>query len=146
MYCPKCGSQNDDDLKFCTRFGTNLGVVSDALAGKVEQEAEVDERLVKLLKKYYSGRRGTVIGFAASAISIVKLTLAFILLNKDLMDPGLVKSLIWTIPVFVALLITGLTWFFWGATGWVDASSELKALGYDDPRSASPTRKKQIER
>ncbi|MGI8556436.1 MAG: zinc-ribbon domain-containing protein [Pyrinomonadaceae bacterium] len=34
MFCPKCGTQNPDNGKFCRACGTNLGNVSDALAGK----------------------------------------------------------------------------------------------------------------
>jgi uncharacterized membrane protein YvbJ len=35
MYCPSCGSNNQPEIKFCTRCGTNLGVVSEALTGKI---------------------------------------------------------------------------------------------------------------
>jgi hypothetical protein len=119
-------------------------MVSDALNGKFEQQPEVDERLVKLLKTYYRGRRSTMIGFLASVIAIVKLTLAFLAVNREFLDPGLVNSITWTIPVFIALLIVGLAWFFWGASGWLDSSSELKALGYDEPRQALPNRNKQV--
>jgi hypothetical protein len=32
MYCPNCGSNNQAEIKFCTRCGTNLGVVSEVLS------------------------------------------------------------------------------------------------------------------
>lgn len=34
MFCPKCGTQNPDNGKFCRACGTDLATVSDALAGK----------------------------------------------------------------------------------------------------------------
>jgi hypothetical protein len=35
MFCPKCGTQNPDDGRFCRKCGADLGNVSAALAGKV---------------------------------------------------------------------------------------------------------------
>jgi hypothetical protein len=35
MFCPKCGTQNPETGKFCRSCGTDLGNVSDALAGKL---------------------------------------------------------------------------------------------------------------
>src|SRR5688500_18111095 len=62
MYCPICSSNNVADIKFCTRCGTNLSVVSEALSGKLSAQPPIDERMVKLLKNYYSSRRATLIG------------------------------------------------------------------------------------
>ncbi|MDQ6786331.1 MAG: zinc ribbon domain-containing protein [Acidobacteriota bacterium] len=31
MYCPKCGVQNNDDIKFCRSCGENLKVISQAM-------------------------------------------------------------------------------------------------------------------
>jgi hypothetical protein len=32
MYCPKCGTQNNDDVKFCRGCGENLKVISQAMS------------------------------------------------------------------------------------------------------------------
>lgn len=37
MYCPKCGTKNPDNGKFCRKCGTDLNVVSDALTGKLDK-------------------------------------------------------------------------------------------------------------
>ena len=37
MFCPKCGSQNPDDGRFCRSCGADLGNVSAALSGKLPQ-------------------------------------------------------------------------------------------------------------
>jgi hypothetical protein len=34
MFCPKCGIENPDNGKFCRSCGTDIGLVSAALAGK----------------------------------------------------------------------------------------------------------------
>ena len=38
MFCPKCGTQNPDNGKFCRSCGTDLGNVSAALSGKLEEQ------------------------------------------------------------------------------------------------------------
>lgn len=37
MYCPKCGTKNPDNGKFCRTCGTDLNVVSDVLTGKLDK-------------------------------------------------------------------------------------------------------------
>jgi uncharacterized membrane protein YvbJ len=39
VFCPSCSSHNQDEVKFCTRCGTNLGVVSDALGGRLARKS-----------------------------------------------------------------------------------------------------------
>jgi hypothetical protein len=38
MFCPKCGTQNPDEGKFCRSCGTGLGGVSQALAAPAGQQ------------------------------------------------------------------------------------------------------------
>ncbi|MFN2455571.1 MAG: zinc-ribbon domain-containing protein [Pyrinomonadaceae bacterium] len=35
MYCPKCAAQNIDDAQFCRTCGANIGLVPQALTGKL---------------------------------------------------------------------------------------------------------------
>lgn len=37
MFCPKCGTQNPDDGRFCRSCGADLGNVSAALSGKLSK-------------------------------------------------------------------------------------------------------------
>ena len=37
MYCPKCATQNGDDVKFCRACGANLALVPQALTGNLPQ-------------------------------------------------------------------------------------------------------------
>ena len=130
MYCPQCGSNNQNGLKFCTRCGANLAIVSDALSGKFDSATKVDERVVELLKDYYRGRRMTVLGLVLSALMTFKMTLGML--------AGMSEQFMLLMAILGLFLIAGLVWFVWGATRWNNASSELKALGYDGIKSALP--------
>ncbi len=129
MYCPSCGSNNQDEVKFCTRCGTNLGVVSDALRGRTTGALETDERTVTLLKDYYRGRRMMIIGGAASALALFKLAGPFLLGFPDKLIPIVILSL--------AFLFLSLIAFVWGLVKWNNSSSEIKALGFS-PSKGSP--------
>ena len=120
MYCPTCGSQNLVDVKFCTRCGANLAVVSEAMKGRVGIQTGPDERMVKLLKDYYAGRRATIVGGAS-------LTLGFIILAL-LMAAGMPDH--WSIFGLLGLgsVIYGAIAAIGGAAEWIQSSSELKAL------------------
>jgi len=120
MYCPSCGSNNLPDIKFCTRCGTNLGVVSEALTGKISGKTGVDDRVAKLLKDYYRGRRDTITG---AAIIPAGLLVMAIMMAAGLKPIGAFFIICWM--------------FFWGAGAlangigkWLASKSELKALGY----------------
>ena len=120
MYCPNCGFNNQADLRFCTRCGTNLGVVSDALSG-TPTALEKDERTVTLLKDYYRGRRMMFIGGLASALALFKLAGPFLLGFPEKMIPIVFLSL--------GFLLLSLIAFVWGLVKWNNSSSEIKALG-----------------
>ncbi|HSQ19491.1 MAG TPA: zinc-ribbon domain-containing protein [Blastocatellia bacterium] len=122
MYCPSCGSNNQDGVKFCTRCGTNLGVVSDALKGRTTGALETDERTVKLLKDYYRSRRMMIIGGAGSALALIKLAGPFLLGFPDKLIPIVILSL--------GFLFLSLIAFVWGLVNWNNSSSEIKALGF----------------
>lgn len=38
MFCPKCGSKNLDDAKFCRACGVDISFVSDALTGQISKK------------------------------------------------------------------------------------------------------------
>jgi hypothetical protein len=130
MYCPNCAHENQPDIKFCTRCGTNLAVVSEALRENVAGNAVIDVRLAKVIKDYYHGRRDTITGLVLlpAAVKAVSLLILF----------GLS-------PVASLFIVSWM--FFWGiaslASGlgkWVAASGEMKALGYTPPSSKLWTR------
>jgi hypothetical protein len=120
MYCPSCGSNNQPEIKFCTRCGTNLGVVSEALTGKIAGKTGAEDRMVTLMRDYYSGRRDTVTG----AVMIPAGLLVMAILWASGMNPiGAFFIVCWM--------------FFWGASAlagglgkWIASSGELKSLGY----------------
>lgn len=118
MYCPNCASQNQADVRFCTRCGTNLGVVSDALSGKPAGSSAIDERMLKVIKDYSKGRRETTTG--------AMLIPAGLLIMALLISLGVA-------PVGSFFIVCWM--FFWGASAladglgkWIGASGEMKAL------------------
>lgn len=121
MYCPSCGSDNQNELKFCTRCGTNLGVVSDALSGRPANSSETDERMVTLLKDYYRGRPMTLLGAAGSALSLFKLAGVFLLGFPEKMMP--------IAAIALGFFFLSLYAFIWGLIRWNNSTSEIKALG-----------------
>jgi hypothetical protein len=129
MYCPNCGSDNQAEIKFCTRCGTNLGVVSDALTGKLTGPSKVDERMVRLLKNYYRGRRSVTIG---GSMLLVGLTIQAIILAF-----GFPEKLIGFAALSAAPIIYGFISLFIGIARWNRAGSELKALGHVIPQTSA---------
>jgi hypothetical protein len=131
VYCPSCGSNNHDEVKFCTRCGANLGVVSDALRGRTTGALETDERMVNLLKDYYRSRRMMIIGGAASALALFKLAGPFLL--------GFPEKLIPLVILSLAFLFLSLIAFVWGLVMWNNSSSEIKALGVSPSKGKALT-------
>ena len=131
MYCPSCGSNNQDEVKFCTKCGTNLGVVSDALRGRTTGALETDERTVTLLKDYYRSRRMMIIGGAAAALALFKLAGPFLLGFPD----KLMAIAILALGFFFLSLLA----FVWGLVKWNNSSSELKALGLSPSKGKALT-------
>ncbi|MEK6301325.1 MAG: zinc ribbon domain-containing protein [Acidobacteriota bacterium] len=125
MYCPNCAHENQPDIKFCTRCGTNLAAVSEALSGKASGSPVIDQRLTKVIKDYYRGRRDTITGLVLIPAAVK----AVFLLNM------------FGLPMVGSFFVV--SWiFFWGiaalASGlgkWVAAGGEMKALGYTPPSS-----------
>ncbi len=73
MFCPKCGTQNPDDGRFCRSCGADLGNVSAALSGKLPQAPYV----VDPRKRGVSWQSAITKIFTGLAFFIVSIILAF---------------------------------------------------------------------
>ncbi len=110
-------------MKFCTRCGTNLALVTQALTGK-GGNVQPEDWTEKLLKKYYAGRRDTVTGVGLIAGGLLILSLLVALGMKPM---GAFWVLCWM--------------FFWGVIAvadglgkWLASAGEMKKIGYPVPQ------------
>nr|AUN37145.1 hypothetical protein [uncultured bacterium] len=138
MFCPKCGSENQPDLKFCTRCGANLAIISDAITGKPTEKLWPDDSLIEILKKYYDGKRSTAVGAGSMFIGLVfAITLLKLNISENL--TGVLLN-----AVAGCALVYGAIAIISGIARWIESSSQLKALGYDKPENAIPKSPKPI--
>jgi hypothetical protein len=56
MYCPKCASNQSDDIKFCTVCGANLQAVRLAIEGPQQAEAKFDWSNTWVAEMFMSGQ------------------------------------------------------------------------------------------
>lgn len=120
MYCPSCGSNNQAEVKFCTRCGTNLGLVTEALGGGTAAQSPLDERMVGLFKDYYRSRNSIIIGGIAVGIALFKVILfALVTFSSTPRYLGTLTTL---------LLIYGIIALVWGIGKWNDSASEIRAI------------------
>ena len=133
MYCPKCGSENPEEVKFCRRCGTGLSAVSAAMSRPAEDIIQPNQRLAELVKKYYAGRDQMLRGGLSLAGGVALLAIIFAVGKW-----GFFWIFLW---VFMGVFGNGIRQFNKGWNEWSDANSELKALGYRKPpigNNASP--------
>ncbi len=71
MFCPKCGTKNPEDGKFCRKCGTDLGNVTDALSGKLSSGSDNKRKHRKENISWDSAIRKLFMGIAFLAVSIV---------------------------------------------------------------------------
>jgi len=130
VFCPTCAHDNPAQIKFCTRCGTNLAAVSEALAGKPAGPVDLDDRMVKLLTKYYDGRRSAAVG----GVSLIIGTLMVILLMaaRSNWDNVPLPALL-LIGLSACALVYGAIAVIAGVAEWIQSSSEMSALGYSAP-------------
>lgn len=97
MFCPKCGTKNPGNGKFCRSCGTDLGNVSDALTGKLNRRNQ---------PAGLKDRKGKPLSWE-SAITSIFSGLAFLVIAIILGVTGIAGGKFWwfwmLIPAFGAL-------------------------------------------
>lgn len=131
MYCPNCGWQNATGTRFCKQCGANLGVVSEALSGKLQQPPNSDA-VVKLIREFHSGRRKAVQGVTLIGGGFMIMTL---LMFVGMNPMGAFWIVFW-------MYIWGIIELAIGFSKWVGSSGEMNALGFTASR-AIPAKEKE---
>lgn len=96
MFCPKCGTKNPDNGKYCRSCGTDIGVVTSALKGKSSFANEFDHAPVELNHK--NKRRKDPDDLFAEGIKSIFGGLAFLAV---------------ALVLFFTSIIGGNVWWFW---------------------------------
>jgi hypothetical protein len=68
MFCPKCGSQNADETRFCRGCGADLSSVLAVVEGRAPNVPALAEKHIDL---FSSGLRGLIIGVGFMFVSVV---------------------------------------------------------------------------
>lgn len=77
MYCPKCGQQASDNMRFCSRCGLPISEVADWLAGGVALAAREEAPQAVLSPKRKGMRRGAKVMFWGVVVTPLFLALSF---------------------------------------------------------------------
>ena len=86
MFCPKCGTQNPENGKFCRNCGTDLATVSDALTGKTSRRNQGFEMMQPIQPMQLRDRKGKPVHwegaitklFSGLAFLVISIVLGFI--------------------------------------------------------------------
>jgi hypothetical protein len=120
MYCPTCGTENQEAIRYCKKCGAVLTLIAEVISGKLTSASGIDARRVQLLKDYYNGRRSTVLGAF------------FLLVGLSILTPLMLNRAMDNLPVIGlfggACLLYGAIALVWGIAHWMDTSSEMKAM------------------
>jgi len=141
MFCPQCGSTQNDDLKFCKSFGTNLEAVrsvttmrrpdekfdwsrtwvaemflSESERKRRKEEIDRERGITPAMKRYTEIKAGVIVSSVGLAVMIFlnALMQGIILSGHTSSDNAEIISRIWLagiIPFFVGLALVINGWF-----------------------------------
>ncbi|MCY7376042.1 MAG: zinc-ribbon domain-containing protein [Pyrinomonadaceae bacterium] len=106
MFCPKCGTQNPENGKFCRSCGTDLSPVSDALAGKSSNQTPGFGMMSPIQPIQLWDKKGKSVNWESAIVEIF-VGLAFLIVAAVLGITGIAGGQFWwfwmLIPAFGSL-------------------------------------------
>ena len=109
MHCPKCGQQQvTDEMRFCSRCGFSLGIVTELLV----TGGTLPERETESLGARFSGRkRGKRLGLLLMMTGMVLAIIAGIIHDSLVRDPLNTPGLAGKLLLFLPAIIIGVAGF-----------------------------------
>jgi hypothetical protein len=118
MFCPKCGSQNLIETKFCRSCGTDLGNLLALIDGRTPEVSAAAEKYIELNSR---GLSGTILG------------VGFLLISAILFSIPPHNGIIWLLPLAFAFFFLSV-----GLSRFVHARG-IRNLGRASEQRALPT-------
>ena len=139
MFCPKCGTQNPENGKFCRTCGTDLGDISAVMSGI---PVSVDEGVTSWLSRHAKRRQDPAEVQSDALKSIIK-GFGFLLVAIALAITGVASSWWWVFLIpFVLMLARGIPDYMKYERMIAQRSSSNAAtqplLGQPQPQSSLP--------
>ena len=103
MHCPKCGQQQvSDEMRFCSRCGFALGIVTELiLTGGTLPERETEPLTAKFRGRKRGKRLGLLLMLTAMLLAIIAGIIHDSLEHDPLNTPGLAAKLILFLPAII---------------------------------------------
>jgi hypothetical protein len=121
------------EVKFCTHCGTNLAVLSEALQSGSADRPRADDPAVELLKRYYNGKRSTAVGAGSILIGLTLLMVILKLNVPENLTGVLLNGLAACALIYGAIAVIA------GIAGWIESSSEMKAINHPGLQKSLPS-------
>ena len=136
MFCPKCASENTDAVKFCRVCGTNLTMVSLALAGKPLPET-ASESDPNELATWHKAQRGGVRQFVQGLILLAVSAKIGLISYLVVHGPEVPWFLFWVV-FFGWLAGWGAISLAFGLSKTIEAKMALRQLRSQPERQSEP--------
>jgi hypothetical protein len=135
MHCPKCGQQQvSDEMRFCSRCGFSLGIVTELLV----TGGTLPERETESLGSRFSGRkRGKRLGLLLMITGMVLAIIAGIIHDSLVRDPLNTPGLAAKLLLFLPAIIVGMAGFVRFLYAWLLETNIQSGTSLVPPRSAA---------
>jgi MFS family permease len=129
MHCPKCGQQQvSDEMRFCSRCGFALGIVTELmLTGGTLPERETESLAARFSGRKRGKRLGLLLMLTAIVLAIIGGIIHDSLVHDPLTAPGLAAKLLLFLPAII-IGVAGFVRFLYAWLLEIDSQSTMAGL------------------